>query len=123
MPRRQGNLDSAGQTEALPETTPPSDCGFLGVENLRIAYKNFKDGISDRVKDGDDLFCLSWLSPILCTPFLVVRYISPSRPFIGRPRWKAWTEESTAHRAYTATLQLGRQGPQPAGRDGLRQEG
>ena len=65
---RQGNLDSVGQTEALPETTPPSDCGFLGVENLRIAYKNFKDGISDRVKDGDDLFCLSWLSPILCNP-------------------------------------------------------
>ena len=68
MPRRQGNLDSAGQTEALPETTPPSDRGFLGVENLRIAYKNFKDGISDRVKDGDDLFCLSWLPPILCNP-------------------------------------------------------
>ena len=52
MPRRQGNLDSAGQTEALPETTPPSDCGFLGVENLRIAYDYFKDGIERNKRRG-----------------------------------------------------------------------
>ena len=52
MPRRQGNPDSAGQTEALPETTPPSDCGFLGVENLRIAYDYFKDGIERNKRRG-----------------------------------------------------------------------
>ena len=79
MPRRQGNLDSAGQTEALPETTPPSDCGFLGVENLRIAYDYLKDG-GERNKDGDDLFCLSRLSPVLCNPLFSRRVYIPILP-------------------------------------------
>ena len=46
---------------------------------MRIAYYYLKDG-TERNRDGDDLFCLSRLSPVLCNPFLVDGYTSPSCP-------------------------------------------